>query len=194
MSHVYRLFSAIRSWAYAAWTSVVPGSPPAAADPKRLFRNTRRVIKILWIGSLITVPLGFMAVILVFLAGPESFMEAGSHVHRNAAVTQLGLKADVLLALGSLLVAIPMLRELLRIVDTTLIGDPFIPQNVHSVRKIGWLLLAMTLMLEADWWITEGRPLSPGTLGGLVTVLLVFVLAKVFEKGSYMRAELQETI
>jgi Protein of unknown function (DUF2975) len=90
----------------------------------------------------------------------------------------------------------PLLREVIRIIDSTRIGDPFVPENARRLRTIGWLLLAFNFCV--------GTSISSATLGGItfpgvsfsgvLTVLLVFVLARIFETGSQMRAELKETV
>ena len=50
-------------------------------------------------------------------------------------------------AIGSLIggaVLLVLLRELLRIIDSARVGDPFVPENARRLRHIGWLLLAFS--------------------------------------------------
>lgn len=81
-------------------------------------------------------------------------------------------------------------------------GDPFIVANSQRLKSIGWLMVAgqiaamvLGLMLERVASLTGthsgGSDLS---LNGLLAILLVFVLAGVFERGAQMREELEGTI
>lgn len=91
--------------------------------------------------------------------------------------------------------ALPMLRWLLAIVDSARSGDPFVPENAARLRRIGWTLLAMNIAVSVAIQLamrgTVGFPLS---FTALLTVLMIFVLARIFDTGSRMRSELQETI
>jgi hypothetical protein len=88
-----------------------------------------------------------------------------------------------------------------KIVESANLADPFVGQNASRLNQIGWLLLGvqmagwcMTLLLEPLLQKIPGArdglmfDLSPI---GLVGVLLIFVLAQVFRRGSEMRAELE---
>jgi hypothetical protein len=157
-----------------------------------LIRYTRTVIKWLWITTLIIAPplvIGAVGMLTI----PDRIMAAGNVLRLTGLETPLQLRLSFVAFIGILLVTIPTLRNLLRIIDSAMIGDPFVPENARRLRRIGWLLLAMNLLTETEGWIT-GVSLPPSTLGGLITVLLTFVLAQIFEKGSHMRSELQETV
>ncbi len=102
-------------------------------------------------------------------------------------------------AIGALIggaVLLSLLRELLRIIDSARIGDPFVPDNARRLRRVGWLLLAFNFCGSS----TISAALSGGitfpfvSFSGVLTVLLVFVLARIFDTGSQMRAELKETV
>ncbi|MEO8307484.1 MAG: DUF2975 domain-containing protein [Pseudomonadota bacterium] len=93
---------------------------------------------------------------------------------------------------------LPLLRELIRIIDSTRLGDPFIPENARRLRLIGWLLLAFNFCVSST--VSLVTPPRSGitfpfvSLSALLMVLLVFVLARIFESGSQMRAELKDTV
>jgi len=96
-------------------------------------------------------------------------------------------------------------RALRRVVASASVGDPFIEANAADLVRIAWLLLGWDVF---DWvikptvyaFLSLGPKVSiPGLLDGFLTprllpVLLVFVLAQIFRRGSDMRAELAETI
>ena len=74
-------------------------------------------------------------------------------------------------------------------------GDPFVPENGARLRRIGWLILAANVVLIAGYialppFFGEQSDSYPG----LITALLIFVLASIFETGTHMRTEIQETV
>ncbi len=93
--------------------------------------------------------------------------------------------------------ALPLLLRLLAIVNSARNSDPFTPENGVRLRQTGWLMLAIYAVVTAITYI-----LPPWQMGAVfpisfvvaLTVLMIFVLARVFEAGSRMRTELQETI
>jgi hypothetical protein len=91
---------------------------------------------------------------------------------------------------------LPLLRKLLAIVESARIGDPFVPANATRLREIGWLLLASNVVLTLGVAIAQqkGAAVFPVSLTALLMILMVFVLARIFEVGSHMRTELQETV
>ena len=91
-----------------------------------------------------------------------------------------------------------------RIVDTVGEGDPFIPTNADRLRTMGWLTLAIQLLtlpigvaVARVAKAVEDTP-SDTSVGldftGIVLVLILFILARVFRKGAAMREELEGTV
>lgn len=98
-----------------------------------------------------------------------------------------------LLAVTALVV--PVVLLLRAIVDTARGGDPFVPENGVRLRRIGWLILAgNVVMFVAAIALPPNFHDQSSSYPGLFTVLLVFVLARIFETGSRMRTEIQETV
>jgi len=104
------------------------------------------------------------------------------------------------------ILAVPLLhvilQRLLSIVDTVRAGDPFITDNARRLRIIAQTLFGIQLLhlligfvisrtrsqvqqLDLDWSFS----LTPW-----IAVLLLFVLAGVFEHGARMRADLEGTV
>ena len=114
----------------------------------------------------------------------------------------MGMRATA--ALG--LVAIPLnyvvLKRLLAIVETVRSGDPFVAANADRLETIAWALLALELLSLTISAIgnaisTPAHPLHLGadvSIGGWLAVLLTFVLARVFAKGSQMREDIEGTV
>jgi hypothetical protein len=102
---------------------------------------------------------------------------------------------------GPLIAAIHiMLTRLLAMIETVRAGDPFVPENAVRMKTIAWCFLvtqmygllfgAMMAIMNAagsniDWEFS---------INGWLGVLLLFVLARVFEEGTRIRADLQAMI
>jgi Protein of unknown function (DUF2975) len=94
-----------------------------------------------------------------------------------------------------------MLSRLLAMIEAVRAGDPFVPENAARMKTIAWCLLVVQLFdlscgifagilsragaQDVDW--------SP-SLSGWVAVLLLFVLARVFEEGARIRADLEAMV
>jgi hypothetical protein len=92
--------------------------------------------------------------------------------------------------------------RLLAIVETVNDGDPFVSANAIRLQLIAWSVLALELMHAGV--IMLANTVTVGTekvdIGGKfsvapwLTILLLFVLARVFDQGSRMRDELAATV
>ena len=104
------------------------------------------------------------------------------------------------------LVAIPVnyavLKRLLAIVETVRAGDPFVAANAYRLQEIAWALLALQLLSLVIGAIarTISTPAHPVhldagfSISGWLTVLLTFLLARVFAEGALMREDLAGTV
>ncbi|MDB4906121.1 MAG: hypothetical protein JWO05_905 [Gemmatimonadetes bacterium] len=114
----------------------------------------------------------------------------------------LAMRAVMVLGLCAIPVTHFVLTRLLAIVDTVRAGDPFVIENAERLQKIAWAVLALSLLnivvtavatnassarnaIDIQWSFDVTRWLA---------VLLLFVLARVFEHGARMRADLEGTI
>jgi len=114
------------------------------------------------------------------------------------AIIALLVLAFVLLAL-----VFQSLRLLKHIVDTVGEGDPFVPANARRLTQMAWLVLAVqvvTLPMGAiGLWIGSVVKdvhvhTDAGISGnGLLLMLVLFILARVFRQGAAMREELEGT-
>lgn len=135
-----------------------------------------------------------------------------SLVHEQWVMTGLGLDDSPRLGLGARLIMVigilgtPLthlvLTRLQSIVTTVREGDPFVAGNANRLQQIAWLVLGLELLhlcvgvvmhivsspgarLEFDWSFS---------LAPWLAVLLLFVLAQVFDYGTRMREELEGTV
>jgi hypothetical protein len=95
-----------------------------------------------------------------------------------------------------------IMRKLLAIVGTVADGDPFIRANAVRLKAIGWMMTAVYILgfplglvakRVADK-IGDNHVSVDVSLTGLLAILLVFVLAGVFEQGAAMREEMEGTV
>lgn len=116
----------------------------------------------------------------------------------------------LLLATAIVLIVFRLFQLLKRIVDTVGLGDPFVPDNAGRLTQMAWLTLAMQLITVPIGalviWVgneldksgaghTDVDDLGFGISGnGLLLMLILFILARVFRQGAAMRAELEGTV
>jgi hypothetical protein len=90
------------------------------------------------------------------------------------------------------------------IVDSVAAGDPFTLANADRLRTMAWLALTFQVLSTTTFWrgVHLGRLLSQQalasgdnlSLNGLLLALVLFILARVFRKGSEMREDLAGVI
>lgn len=107
-------------------------------------------------------------------------------------------------AIAALVLVQLILRALQRVVASASVGDPFIEANAAELVRVAWLLLGvevidtlikpMVFLVAPEAVRARMHGTFPISLIGLFTVLLIFVLAQIFRRGSEMRAELAGTV
>jgi Protein of unknown function (DUF2975) len=113
-----------------------------------------------------------------------------------------GLRAVAVVGLAAVPLNYVVLKRLLAIVETVRAGDPFVVANAHRLQAIAWALLALQLLslvvgAIAEAMSTPERPFdfdAGFSINGWLAVLLTFVLARVFAKGTRMREDLEGTV
>jgi hypothetical protein len=114
----------------------------------------------------------------------------------------LGMRLIMVGGLAGAAIFYVIIQRLREVVDTVFAGDPFIVDNAGRLRTIAWALLAAELLHYVIGGIaasisTESQPLDVGlglSLTRWIAVLLLFVLAGVFEHGARMRDDLEGTV
>lgn len=114
--------------------------------------------------------------------------------------------AVMLMIIALLYLALRFSGELLGIIQSVGDGDPFHPENGARLSRMGWLALGgqgLGLLLGAIvlWFkpfIEKAGDSVDFNLesdfGGLLLVLILFILARVFRRGAEMREELEGTV
>jgi hypothetical protein len=114
----------------------------------------------------------------------------------------MGLRAIAVLGLGAIPLNHAVLKRLLAIVKTVRAGDPFVASNAGRLQAIAWVLLALQILSLVIGAIaravsTPGHPLNLDagfSINGWLSVLLTFLLARVFAEGTLMREDLEGTV
>jgi hypothetical protein len=108
-----------------------------------------------------------------------------------------GMRLVMLIGLAGVPLAYLFLTRLLAMVDSVRDGDPFIAENARRLQMIAWAMLGIQGLNLAEGAVCALFPLdfdwSP-SVDGWLAVLLLFVLARVFDIGIRMRADLDGTV
>lgn len=163
---------------------------------------TRRVLKILiTLNQLMGVAILALLVASLVAEGPVMRALGAAPPAGNGRLV-LGMRLVMVLGIAAVPVAHVVLTRLLAIVGTVASGDPFVTENAVRLKGIAWAVLGLELLhlavgavaagvstrqapLDLDWSFSITRWLA---------VLLLFVLARVFEQGSRMREDLEGTV
>lgn len=111
------------------------------------------------------------------------------------------LRIWLVLALAMVAAVHVLLSRLLDMVETVRSGDPFVPENAVRLTTIAWCVLALQLLHLIFGVMAAGMNAAGSNiewkfsgLTGWVAVVLLFVLARVFEEGTHMREDLKTMI
>ena len=114
----------------------------------------------------------------------------------------IAMRAIMVIGVAATPVTNVVFSRLLAIVETVRDGDPFVATNAARLQTIAWAVLALEVGRVAVISIAGAvsSPARPIHVGGKLavtpwlSVLLLFVLARVFEHGAHMREELEGTV
>jgi hypothetical protein len=114
----------------------------------------------------------------------------------------LGSRLIMLLGIASVGLAHLLLTRLLAIVETVRSGDPFVGSNAARLQTAAWALLGLEVLHQVVGVIARAisSPSHPLDVDGgfavtrWLAVLLLLVLARVFEHGTRLRDDLEGTV
>lgn len=142
-------------------------------------------------------------VLLVFMPNEQWIMKSfGLAPSPEADRLVMGLRAIALIGLVMVPLNHAILKRLLAMVETVRAGAPFVAANAVRLQAIAWVLLTLQLLglvIEAIAKAISipGHPLeihAGFSINGWLTVLLTFLLARVFAEGALMRDDLEGTV
>ncbi len=165
-------------------------------------RVSRRVLRALVVVNVVY-GLGILALLVGSFVAEDVVMGAlgvEPAVDREDMVR--GMRLVAMVGILAVPLAQVILNRLLSIVETVRAGDPFIIENARRLQTIATTLLGMQLLHVAIGFIAARTRSAVQELDinwsfsitPWIAVLLLFVLARVFEHGARMRADLEGTV
>lgn len=169
------------------------------ADPLALSRRVLRVLTKLnlLMGALI------LALLVASLVAESWVMRAlGAGTAGGNWMLFAGMRLIMVLGICAVPIVHVVLARLLTIVETVSVGNPFVVANAIRLKTIAWAILGLELLHFAVGTVaalvsTPAAPLNISwgfSLTRWLTVLMLFVLAQVFELGARMREDLEGTV
>ena len=165
-------------------------------------RLSRRVLTVLVKLNLL---MGFLILALLIaslVADGPVFGALGVRASGDNSTLFLGMRAIMVIGICAVPVTYIILTRLLSIVDTVRNGDPFVAENADRLQTIAWSVLVLEAMHAVVGFVaarasTASQPLDihwSFSVTRWLVVLLLFVLARVFDEGTRMREELEATV
>jgi hypothetical protein len=118
----------------------------------------------------------------------------------DSAILMPALRIWMVLALPYIGAIHVMLTRLLAMVETVRLGNPFVPENAVRMKTIAWCMLATQLLHLLFGFMVRIAASANAHMewqfssSGWIAVLLLFVLARVFEEGTRIRDDLEKMI
>lgn len=165
-------------------------------------RASRRVLRALVVVNVVYGVAIAGLLVSSFLIEERLFSSLGVEPAADGDVMMRGMRLVAFIGILAVPLVHIILERLLSIVDTVRAGDPFIMDNAGRLQTIAWTLLGVQMLhlvigfiaartrsevqqLDLDWNFS----ITPW-----IVVLLLFVLARVFQHGARMRADLEGTV
>ena len=163
---------------------------------------TRKVLRVLIALNLMLGVLVVLLLILILIVWPPGMTVLAPQPGAGNAARMLGLQTIMVFVICGVPLTHLILTRLLAIVDTVSAGDPFVAENAVRMTRIAWAVLGLAvlhLVISGVAYLasTHDAPIDVGRgfeITPWVAVLLLFVLARVFEQGTRMREELGATV
>ena len=171
----------------------------AEALPSAL-ATARTLVRVLIVLNL-ALGVGILALFVASLVSRDAvFAALGVHVRSGTLIG--GMRLIMVIGIASAPLTHILLTRLLAIVETVRRGDPFVAGNAARLQTTAWALLGLELLHLAVGAIaaaasSPSQPLDLDwnfSISGWLAVLLLFVLARVFDHGTRMRADLEGTV
>ena len=147
--------------------------------------------------------LGIFAMLVATIVAPTFVMEAlGLLPTPNRDRLLLAMRGIMVIGILAAPAIHLIYTRLLAIVETVRFGDPFVVENGARLQAIAWAIVTLQLMhivvvILADGVWVGAQQIDIGDKFAItpwLTILLLFVLARVFDQGARMRDELAGTV
>jgi len=147
--------------------------------------------------------LAILGLLLASIVVPGRLFEAlGVRPAGGRDTLELGMRMIMVIGIAAVPLAYVVLARLRAIIDTVREGDPFVAVNARRLQTIAWAYLGLELIHIAVGVVaassgSSAQPLDVNwrfSVTPWVAILLLFVLARVFDHGARMRADLEGTV
>lgn len=163
---------------------------------------SRRVLRVLTKLNLLMGAFILVLFIATLIAEGPVMRALGARPSQGDWMLFVGMRLIMVIGLCAIPVVHFVLTRLLAIVETVREGNPFVVANAARLQGIAWAVLGLELMhfaigIVAASVSTTTAPLHltwEFSLTRWIAVLMLFVLARVFEQGARMREELEGTV
>lgn len=163
---------------------------------------SRRVLSVLIKLNLTLGVLIFALLVASFLAKVWVMKALGVPADAEHAALFPGMRMIMVFGIVAVPITHVVLSRLLAIVETVRAGDPFVTMNAARLQSIAWAVFALEVLhlviaAVAKSVSTANTPIDIAwdfSVARWLAVLLLFVLARVFETGARMRADLDGTV
>lgn len=145
----------------------------------------------------------FMIILVIMTARPDLLIDALAKASPRVDGQQVVelFRIVLLLCIPIALAAHIIFTRLVAMIDSVDRGRVFAAENAQRLRIIGWCLLATQVIDAGYGWLSYQLGLASGehfawqpSLTAWLAVLMLFILARIFEQGAAMREELEQTI
>ena len=161
-----------------------------------------RILRVLTRLNLLMGALIMALLIASLIAGAPTMRALGVPPALSHSMLFIGMRLIMVIGIGAVAVVHFVLTRLRMFVETVRTGNPFVAANAVRLNAIAWALVALELMHYAVGAVaasisSAGVPLNISwgfSLTRWLSVLLLFVLARVFQQGARMREELEGTV
>jgi hypothetical protein len=174
-------------------------SPNTSDGPLAISRTVLRLL----------IKLNVVMAILIFALFIASLVAGGPVMRALGAIPTpdsdrlfLGMRGIMVIGILAAPLIHVVFTRLLAIVETVNAGDPFVGVNAERLHTIAWSIVGLEMMhvgvviLANGVWVGTQKVDIGGkfSLTPWLTILLLFVLARVFDQGTRMRDELAGTV
>ena len=145
---------------------------------------------------------GVGLLLIASIVAPALLFRALGVRGEGSTTTTMSMQGIMVVGVAGAVIAHQILTRLLRIVESVREGDPFVSANAIRLRAIAWWVLVTQLLHIVVWVLfklasTPAQPIRMDwsfSFAPWVAVLLLFVLARVFEHGARMREDIEGTV
>lgn len=162
---------------------------------------SRRVLRALR-GLNIAYGVGILVLLVASFVAPDPLFRALGVQGMADGSAATGMRLIMFFGIAAVPAVHVVLSQLIAMVDSVSAGDPFIHENSRRLTTLAWVILLLEILrIAVGVAAARVADAAPGldirwsfSFTPWLAVLLLFVLARVFEHGARMRTDLEGTV